>query len=308
MESIDELKALKQENSKLKLEARLRKSLASELERQKSLVQEAKVEADAQRDKLQKASEQLSKYLSPQICEKIFSGAEFSAKSARKKLTIFFSDIVGFTTLSEQMEAEDLSNFLNFYLTNMCDIALKYGGTIDKFIGDSVMVFFGDPDTKGAQEDATACCQMAMEMLNFLESNQQNFQDMYNFPEKLEIRMGIHNGLCNVGNFGSAQRLDYTAIGRAVNVASRLEQAAPKNSILVSSAVRNLIKNKFETSSTIEVKAKGIDKPISSYVLSMKTAENKRVTKETDGFKLEYDPQKVDKETLLKIIDELYSY
>ena len=305
MESIEELKALKQENSKLKLEARLRKSLASELERQKSLVQEAKVEADAQRDKLQKASEQLSKYLSPQICEKIFSGAEFSAKSARKKLTIFFSDIVGFTTLSEQMEAEDLSNFLNFYLTNMCDIALKYGGTVDKFIGDSVMVFFGDPDTKGAQEDATACCQMAMEMLNFLESNQQNFQDMYNFPEKLEIRMGIHNGLCNVGNFGSAQRLDYTAIGRAVNVASRLEQAAPKNSILVSSAVRNLIKNKFETSSPIEVKAKGIDKPISSYVLSMKTSENKRVTKETDGFKLEYDPQKIDKETLLKIIDEL---
>ena len=130
MESTEELKALKQENSKLKLEARLRKSLASELERQKSLVQEAKVEADAQRDKLQKASEQLSKYLSPQICEKIFSGAEFSTKSARKKLTIFFSDIVGFTTLSEQMEAEDLSNFLNFYLTNMCDIALKYGGTI----------------------------------------------------------------------------------------------------------------------------------------------------------------------------------
>ena len=141
MENVEELKALKQENSKLKLEARLRKSLASELERQKTLVQEAKVEADAQRDKLQKASEQLSKYLSPQICEKIFSGAEFSAKSSRKKLTIFFSDIVGFTTISEQMEAEDLSNFLNFYLTNMCDIALKYGGTIDKFIGDSVMVF-----------------------------------------------------------------------------------------------------------------------------------------------------------------------
>ena len=233
MENIEELKTLKQENSKLKLEARLRKSLASELERQKSLVQEAKVEADAQRDKLQKASEQLSKYLSPQICEKIFSGAEFSTKSARKKLTIFFSDIIGFTTLSEQMEAEDLSNFLNFYLTNMCDIALKFGGTIDKFIGDSLMIFFGDPDTQGVQEDAAACCHMAMEMLAFLESNQQHFQDMYNFPEKLEIRVGIHNGLCNVGNFGSAQRLDYTAIGRAVNVASRLEQAAPKNLSLI---------------------------------------------------------------------------
>jgi class 3 adenylate cyclase len=305
MENIEELKALKQENSKLKLEERLRKSLASELERQKSLVQQAKVEADAQRDKLQIASEQLSKYLSPQICEKIFSGVEFSAKSARKKLTIFFSDIVGFTTLSEQMEAEDLSNFLNFYLTNMCDIALKYGGTIDKFIGDSIMIFFGDPDTKGAREDAIGCCNMAMEMLTFLESNQQHFQDMYNFPEKLDIRIGIHNGLCNVGNFGSAQRLDYTAIGRAVNVASRLEQAAPKNSILISSAVRNLVKNNFETSAPTEVKAKGIDKPIASYVVIRQGSSKTKLIKELDGFKLEYDPKKIDKKKLLKIIEEL---
>ena len=187
----------------------------------------------------------------------------------------------------------------------MCDIALKYGGTIDKFIGDSVMVFFGDPDTNGAKEDAISCCHMAMEMLTFLEQNQQHFQEMYNFPEKLEVRVGIHNGLCNVGNFGSAQRLDYTAIGRAVNVASRLEQAAPKNSILVSSAVRNLIKSKFQTSSPIEVKAKGIDKPIASYVLTRISTENTKVTREMDGFKLEYDPKKIDRETLLKIIDEL---
>ena len=96
------------------------------------------------------------------------------------------------------MEAEDLSNFLNFYLTNMCDIALKFGGTIDKFIGDSLMIFFCDPDTQGVQEDAAACCHMAMEMLAFLESNQQHFQEMYNFPEKLEIRVGIHNGLLSL--------------------------------------------------------------------------------------------------------------
>ena len=92
MESTEELKALKQENSKLKLEARLRKSLASELERQKSLVQEAKVEADAQRDKLQKASEQLSKYLSPQICEKFFQAQKSQLKVRGKNLQ-FFSQI-----------------------------------------------------------------------------------------------------------------------------------------------------------------------------------------------------------------------
>ena len=86
---MEELKALKQENSKLKLEARLRKSLASELERQKTLVQEAKVEADAQRDKLQKASEQLSKYLSPQICEKIFRVPNFQLKVPEKTNNFF---------------------------------------------------------------------------------------------------------------------------------------------------------------------------------------------------------------------------
>ena len=115
----------------------------------------------------------------------------------------------------------------------------------------------------------------------------------------------IHNGLCNVGNFGSEQRLDYTAIGRTVNVAARLEQAAPKNSILVSSAVRNLIKNKFETASPIEVKAKGIDKPIASYVLNRQEPQNTKVIKELDGLKLEYDPKKIDKNKLLEIISEL---
>ena len=130
-------------------------------------------------------------------------------------------------------------------------------------------------------------------------------KELNNFPERLEIRVGIHNGLCNVGNFGSAQRLDYTAIGRAVNVAARLEQAAPKNSILVSSAVRNLIKNKFETSSPIEVTAKGIDKPIAGYVLTRQGSLNFKVIKELDGLKLEYDPKKIDKNKLLEIIGEL---
>ena len=132
----EELKLLKKENSKLKLEARLRKSLSVELERQKGIVQAAKEEAEKQQQLLQKASDRLSKYLSPQICEQIFSDVEFDTGTSRKKLTIFFSDIVNFTSITESMEAEELSGFLNFYLTNMCEIALKYGGTIDKFIGD----------------------------------------------------------------------------------------------------------------------------------------------------------------------------
>jgi len=298
----EELKLLKKENSKLKLEARLRKSLSVELERQKGIVQAAKEEAEKQQQLLQKASDRLSKYLSPQICEQIFSDVEFDTGTGRKKLTIFFSDIVNFTSITESMEAEELSGFLNFYLTNMCEIALKYGGTIDKFIGDSVMIFFGDPQSKGPEQDALACCNMGLEMLAFVEKNEELFKEQFNFPEKLEIRIGVHSGVCSVGNFGSDQRLDYTVIGRAVNVAARLEQAAPKNSMLFSNSTRSLLGDTFQVSDSIEVKAKGIDRPIIGYILTNQISKRSLVTVNEEGISLKFDPSIVDKKEVDKFL------
>ena len=298
----EELKLLKKENSKLKLEARLRKSLSVELERQKGIVQAAKEEAEKQQQLLQKASDRLSKYLSPQICEQIFSDVEFDTGTGRKKLTIFFSDIVNFTSITESMEAEELSGFLNFYLTNMCEIALKYGGTIDKFIGDSVMIFFGDPQSKGPEQDALACCNMGLEMLAFVEKNEELFKEQFNFPEKLEIRIGVHSGVCSVGNFGSDQRLDYTVIGRAVNVAARLEQAAPKNSMLVSNSTKSLLGDTFQVSDSIEVKAKGIDRPIIGYILTNQISKRSLVTVKEEGISLKFDPSIVDKKEVDKFL------
>ena len=298
----EELKLLKKENSKLKLEARLRKSLSVELERQKGIVQAAKEEAEKQQQLLQKASDRLSKYLSPQICEQIFSDVEFDTGTGRKKLTIFFSDIVNFTSITESMEAEELSGFLNFYLTNMCEIALKYGGTIDKFIGDSVMIFFGDPQSKGPEQDALACCNMGLEMLAFVEKNEELFKEQFNFPEKLEIRIGVHSGVCSVGNFGSDQRLDYTVIGRAVNVAARLEQAAPKNSMLFSNSTKSLLGDTFQVSDSIEVKAKGIDRPIIGYILTNQISKRSLVTVNEEGISLKFDPSIVDKKEVEKFL------
>ena len=298
----EELKLLKKENSKLKLEARLRKSLSVELERQKGIVQAAKEEAEKQQQLLQKASDRLSKYLSPQICEQIFSDIEFDTGTGRKKLTIFFSDIVNFTSITESMEAEELSGFLNFYLTNMCEIALKFGGTIDKFIGDSVMIFFGDPQSKGPEQDALACCNMGLEMLAFVENNEELFKEQFNFPEKLEIRIGVHSGVCSVGNFGSDQRLDYTVIGRAVNVAARLEQAAPKNSMLFSNSTKSLLGDTFQVSDSIEVKAKGIDRPIIGYILTNKVSKRSLVTVKEEGISLKFDPSIVDKKEVDKFL------
>ena len=298
----EELKLLKKENSKLKLEARLRKSLSVELERQKGIVQAAKEEAEKQQQLLQKASDRLSKYLSPQICEQIFSDVEFDTGTGRKKLTIFFSDIVNFTSITESMEAEELSGFLNFYLTNMCEIALKYGGTIDKFIGDSVMIFFGDPQSKGPEQDALACCNMGIEMLAFVEKNEELFKEQFNFPEKLEIRIGVHSGVCSVGNFGSDQRLDYTVIGRAVNVAARLEQAAPKNSMLFSNSTKSLLGDTFQVSDSIEVKAKGIDRPIIGYILTNQVSKRSLLTVKEEGISLKFDPSIVDKKEVDKFL------
>ena len=298
----EDLKLLKKENSKLKLEARLRKSLSVELERQKGIVQAAKEEAEKQQQLLQKASDRLSKYLSPQICEQIFSDVEFDTGTGRKKLTIFFSDIVNFTSITESMEAEELSGFLNFYLTNMCEIALKYGGTIDKFIGDSVMIFFGDPQSQGLEQDALACCNMGLEMLAFVEKNEELFKEKFNFPEKLEIRIGVHSGVCSVGNFGSDQRLDYTVIGRAVNVAARLEQAAPNNSMLFSNSTKSLLGDTFQVSDSIEVKAKGIDRPIIGYILTNQVSKRSLVTVKEEGISLKFDPSIVDKKEVDKFL------
>ena len=140
----EEFAQLKKENSKLKLEANLRRSLSTQLEKQKRIADEAKQEALEKSAELEVLSAKLARYLSPQIYEQIFSGnQDADVTSQRKKLTVFFSDIVGFTDITEHLESEELTSLINFYLNEMSTIALKYGGTIDKYIGDAILIFFG---------------------------------------------------------------------------------------------------------------------------------------------------------------------
>ena len=107
---------------------------------------------------LEQLSNQLAKYLSPQVYDSIFSGRqEVKITSSRKKLTIFFSDIADFTGLADRLESEELTQLLNHYLTEMSQIALDHGATIDKYVGDAILIFFGDPESKGVKEDAIAC-------------------------------------------------------------------------------------------------------------------------------------------------------
>ena len=179
-------------------------------------------------------SKKLAKYFSPQVYDSIFSGKlDVTIKTQRKQLTIFFSDLQGFTELTERLEPEVLTQLLTNYLTEMSKIATKWGGTIDKFIGDAILVFFGDPKTQGKEEDAVSCVSMAIEMLEKLNSLRITWRKK-GLAKPLNARIGIHTGVCTVGNFGSEDRLDYTIIGNGVNLASRLETSSEVNKILLS--------------------------------------------------------------------------
>jgi len=182
--------------------------------RQTLLIQGMNRELEANNEFLASVSTKISRYLSPQIFKSIFTGhTDVTIHTRRKKLTIFFSDIQDFTATTERMQPEEIALLLNEYLTEMSNIALQHGGTIDKFIGDAILIFFGDPETQGMAEDAKACLRMAVSMQSRLaELNSQWRKSGVEKP--FRVRMGINTGFCNVGNFGSADRMDTRSLGR----------------------------------------------------------------------------------------------
>ena len=135
---------------------------------------------------------------------------------------------------------------LNYYLNEMSSIALKFGGTIDKYVGDAIIVFFGDPETQGVQKDALNCVNMAITMQKRMKALENEWAQKFGLREPLQIRIGINTGYCTVGNFGSENRLDYTVIGGQVNLASRLESSANSGTILISFDTYSQIKDEVD--------------------------------------------------------------
>lgn len=305
-----ELKDLKKELSRLRLEANLRKSLATQLEKQKKVAEDAKAEAQLKTQQMEDVSGQLAKYLSPQIYESIFSGKQnVEVKSYRKKITVFFSDIVNFTVISDKLESEELTALLNFYLNEMSQIALKHGATIDKYIGDAIMIFFGDPESFGIEEDARRCVAMAVEMQQRMAELWGYWSKHFGLKKDLEIRVGINTGYCTVGNFGSEDRLDYTVVGAAVNLASRLESAATPSGILVSEETYFQVKDYFSFDAPQQLELKGLERGVIAYevdISDMSRAETKNFEGENFQLKLTKHPLDLEElEALKKIIDDL---
>ena len=188
-------------------------------------------------------SMKISRYLSPQIYKSIFSGQkDVIIQTERTKLTIFFSDIKDFTATTERLQPEQITSLLNEYFTEMSAIALHYGGTIDKSVGDAIVIFFGDPETKGAVEDAKACLRMAVAMQRRIAELNVKWRRQ-GVEEPFRVRIGINTGICNVGNFGSNDRMDYTIIGGEANLAARLQSIAQPGHIVVSYETYALVRD-----------------------------------------------------------------
>jgi len=286
--------------NELKLQAQ-KKQLQSRARSLKKLNDEVR----SKNEQLQALSNKLAKYLSRQVYRNIFEGkSDVKIESYRKKLTIFFSDIQGFTELTDRVESEVLTGALNKYLNEMSKIALDHGGTIDKYIGDAIMIFFGDPESLGEREDAVACVKMAIAMKKKLAEMRREW-DVLGVTKPLHVRMGVNTGFCTVGNFGSEERLDYTIVGGSVNLASRLESAAQVDEILISEDTFSLIKDVIACKPKEKIRVKGIAYPIMTYsvvdLIESIREEQEHIKARLKGFNLSIDFEK------LTYSDKLYA-
>jgi len=246
---------------------------------------------------LESLSSKLSRYLSPQLYKSIFSGEKnVEVASQRKKLTIFFSDIAGFTETTDLLESEELTSLLNQYLREMSSIALEFGATIDKFIGDAIMLFFGDPETRGPREDAVACVRMAIAMQQRMRDLQAEWRERGQ-EHVFQLRIGINTGFCTVGNFGSNERVDYTIIGNEVNLAARLQTHADLGGVLLAHETYALVKDDVIAEETGTITVKGFAKPVRTYrvvgLYDDGVKDGRMIRQEQEGLLLIIDQRKL---------------
>jgi adenylate cyclase len=235
--------------------------------RQAATISGINAELEAKNDFLDSLSTKISRYLSPQIYRSIFSGQkDVTIHTERKKLTIFFSDIQDFTGITERLQPEQITHLLNRYFTEMSKIALAHGGTIDKFIGDAMLVFFGDPETVGDVDDAKSCLRMAVEMQHQIAGLNAEWRNA-GIQDPIRVRMGINTGFCNVGNFGSNDRMDYTIIGAEANLAARLQSVAEPGNIVVSYETYALVRDIVVARALTPITMKGISREVVPYAI-----------------------------------------
>ena len=210
----------------------------------------------------------LRRYLAPQIVERIMA-AEIDPVAVRERrhITVMFADLRGFTEMVERVPPEVLADVLNRYFDEVAAIAFRHGGTIDKFIGDAVMVFFGAPEATGERDQAFRCVSMALEIQRRIGELAADFTRL-GAGQPVAVRIGIASGVATVGSFGARHRSDFTVVGAPVNRAARLEPMAPPGGILCDAGTRELLAAEFGFEPKGEVKLKGFAEPVRTFQIS----------------------------------------
>jgi class 3 adenylate cyclase len=215
-------------------------------------------------DKLERAA-RLRRYLAPQLVDKILaSDVDPVASRERRPITVMFADLRGFTNMVEHVAPEQLAQILTRYFDEVAHIAFAHGGTIDKFIGDAIMVFFGAPEIRPEAEQAQRCVAMAIAIQKRVAILGEDFVAL-GAEKPLEVRIGIASGVATVGAFGATHRADYTIVGLPVNRAARLEPLAPPGGILIDEATRDFVGTHAQVEAGGAVTLKGFTHPVATF-------------------------------------------
>jgi class 3 adenylate cyclase len=214
---------------------------------------------------LDRATGLIRRYLPSQHADRILSGEHSEeSKPERIRLTMFFSDVEGFTDASDQLDAEDLAAVLNEYLSEMSVIAERFGATIDQFVGDGIMIFIGAPHATSDKDHALRAVRMALEM----QRRMLELKDVWaerGIRKPFRARIGINTGYASVGDFGSEGRKVYSAIGLQVNIAARIQSHCEPGRILISDTTWALVNDEIPCTDKGELMLKGVHYPVRVY-------------------------------------------
>jgi class 3 adenylate cyclase len=222
---------------------------------------------ELQRVQLSESRDAIRRYVPPSVADLIIKGEKASIDTpVRRRVTILFADIVGFTEVSDRIEPEDLTALLVDYLSGMAEKVEKFGGTLNEFAGDGLMALFGAPNYAEPELQARQAVSAAREMQDLMSQLNERWLRV-GIGRPLKMRVGINTGTVSVGSYGSQGRMTYTAFGLQTNITSRIEQAAAPGSVLVSDSTYQLARDAFGFEPRGEVECKGVHYPVPVYAL-----------------------------------------
>ena len=209
--------------------------------------------------KINKVKSTFKKYVSKNIVDKLLENEDsLNLGGKESDITILFSDIRGFTSMSEKLSPTDIVKLLNKYFKSMIDVVFRYNGTLDKIVGDELMVLYGVP--LKSDEDTNNAVNTAIKMFEALDKfNEKIIKEGY---KPFRIGIGINKGKAVSGNIGSEQQMNYTVIGDTINLGARLCSHAKSGEILISSSVKDIISDEYPFKNIPPIEVKGKSKPI----------------------------------------------